>query len=612
MLQKNCRIQKENGIKFYEKDILFDDYVFTNNIEISFTATYITPGLGIAIIDSTEGTSLDTNPSCYLIKIGYREAAIYYSSTAGLEMIDHISCIEAYTIQENLQFKLTKYGKKVTLYINNKKVIEKVLKSSLDKFCIGYYSNYGNIIKHINIASNVPDKWIVNMKNTKGGYIRFLDNSFELNDCINNAEVEQVNITLPPGKYYVKNKLAKINNKCDIKYYVFRSTDDRYYDTSKNLLDDNNSFEIYDETNINFKIVGTNGKISEVILSKDPDADYIPTSMDSIDFDGSYIEILSKNLIRVTWEGIVNKTPYNNIEDKLEYFLIKDSTTAFLPEQSNVLLGKKYLYEFDFKNCLFTIKDEEKTIFSNHLVNMTDRITIFKNLSAIITKLTLYNKNNEVTDVVTQDENINFVNANISSPIIVCDNYNIPLDLSSSYRLEHYENYNKYVFTNWEREYFDVKRSIKLTNKIIDKQDCIHIYGIRKNAEIDFNKFYDVKEDNINSIDLMTKDYDLIKESDLLLFDKNKSILYFKEKQLEKYELFIIDYLKKDSYAINYDYIKNVYKIDISSLEEVKILYDSLSIENSDEKIATQINKYKVTNINGNMHGYIVLTQGDE
>ena len=36
MLQKNCRIQKENGIKFYEKDILFDDYVFTNNIEISF------------------------------------------------------------------------------------------------------------------------------------------------------------------------------------------------------------------------------------------------------------------------------------------------------------------------------------------------------------------------------------------------------------------------------------------------------------------------------------------------------------------------------------------------------------------------------------------------
>ena len=32
----------------------------------------------------------------------------------------------------------------------------------------------------------------------------------------------------------------------------------------------------------------------------------------------------------------------------------------------------------------------------------------------------------------------------------------------------------------------------------------------------------------------------------------------------------------------------------IKSLEEVKILYDSLSIENSDEKMATQINKYKV------------------
>ena len=122
---------------------------------------------------------------------------------------------------------------------------------------------------------------------------------------------------------------------------------------------------------------------------------------------------------------------------------------------------------------------------------------------------------------------------------------------------------------------------------------------------------YYVREDNINSIDLFTKDYKLIKEKDLLLFDKNKSILYFKPDDIEKYDMFIIDYLKNDSYAINFNYLKNSYEIDISSSNNTKVLYDSLSIQ-SDEKNATQVDNYKITNINGNMLGYIVLTQGDE
>ena len=68
MLQRNCRIKKLNNLKFYEKDILFDDYVFTHNLEIEVNATYITPGFGLALIDSSEGTSLDGN-KCILFFI---------------------------------------------------------------------------------------------------------------------------------------------------------------------------------------------------------------------------------------------------------------------------------------------------------------------------------------------------------------------------------------------------------------------------------------------------------------------------------------------------------------------------------------------------------------
>lgn len=610
MLQKNCRIKKDNGIKFYERDLLFDDYIFASNIEVSADVTYITPGFGIALIDSTEGASLDAAPSCYLFKAGYREISVYYSSVSGLQLIKQISCMEAATIQQDMNFKLKKNGKKISIYINNVMVLNETINKTLDKFYIGYYSNSGNTIKNINIASNIPDKWIVNMKNTAGGYIRFLEDSFEISECKNNAEIEQTKITLKPGTYYLQADKTEINNKCDIKCYIYKSDDDRYLDEDKNILNEENSFVLYDKTDVNLKITGTSGKISGIILSNDKDADYIPTSVDSIDFDGSYIEILNDNLLKAEWRAVVKKTPYKD-DNKADYYIIKDNVVKIRPEECSIKLGKEYKFEFNFKTCIFSITDNEKEIYSSRLVNITDRITIFKNLSAIISELVLYNKNNDVIDIVKQDTSINFVNANISSPIIVIDDYEIPLDLSSSYRFCHYDGYDKYVFTNWEREYFYPEKTLKLEKQPINNQDSIIVYGIRKADGINLDKIYDVKEDNINSIDCLTKDYVLIKESDLMLFDKNKAIIYLKDSDLSKYEMFIVDYLKNNSYAINYNYIKNIYEIDISSSSKTKVLYDSISI-NSNEKIVTQIENYKITNINGNIKGYVVLGQGDE
>ena len=611
MLQNNCRIEKLNGYHFYEKDILYDDYEFTYDIQLTANVTYITPGFGIALID-TESCSINDKPDTYLFKIGYREVSVYFSNNNKLTLIKQISCSEANTIQDNLIFTLKKQGRKVSIYLNDSLVLENYIEKALDKYSIGYYSNKGNIINTISFASNIPNNWVVNMKNTQGGYIRFLEDSFEIIDCKDNAEIEQSYISLQPGTYYIKCKLSAINNKNDLKYYIYLSDDDRYFDKDKNILV-NDSFTLYKPTLVNLKITGTNGCISDIILSTDKDADYIPTSLNVKDFDGSYIDININDFNKITWKGIVYKTPYvQAINERIIYGLILDNLIAIAPEDTNILLNKQYNYEFNVNTYTFYIKDDEDNIlFSQRLLNITNKITIFKNLSAKITQLTLYKKNNEVVDIITDDEEHISINSNITSPIIVVDKYNLPLDLSSSYRLCKYKDYDKYIFTNWEREYFYPSKTLKLDKRIIDQQDSVFIYGIRKDTKIDLNKIYDVEEDKINSIDLLTKEYDFISEQDILLIDKKQSIIYLKESQLKKYDLFIIDYLKDNSYCINYNYKKRTYDVNISSLEDTKVLYDSATIDSID-KTYTQINTHKVTNINGNLNGYIVLTGGDE
>ena len=51
MFQSTSRIESDNGIKFYEKDVLFDDYVYNNNIDIEITIDYINTGFGIMFIN---------------------------------------------------------------------------------------------------------------------------------------------------------------------------------------------------------------------------------------------------------------------------------------------------------------------------------------------------------------------------------------------------------------------------------------------------------------------------------------------------------------------------------------------------------------------------------
>lgn len=608
MLQENCRIEKFDGYRFYEQDILFDDYMFSNDIQLTVDLDYVSPGFGIALIDN-EGFSVKEKRFSYLFKIGYKEASIYYATKEKNTLVKQLSVKEAFTIQERMKLTFIKQGKKITIKINDVEILSEYTNKSIDKYNIGYYSNIGNIINSISIASAVPDRWTINMNNTQGGYIKFYNNSFEVRDCKHPAEIEQSKIKLKPGKYYLKFEQDTIDNTFDIKHYVHISDDEGFFDEEKNILKKDNSFFLLSESEVNLKFVGKNGIIKKIMISDDIDDTFIPTVDDSFTFEGSYIDVFLTDIKKVKWIGEVNRTPGQLTSNEI-FCLIMDSTSVITPQMTPIAFNKSYEFEFNKEDYKFTIKDGKDIIYSSTLKNLNNKITIFKNITAVITSLILVKSSGEEINVNLQDEYKRFVNANITGPIIVLDQYENPLDLSSSYRLCHYKDHSRYVFTNHEREYFSSQKKLVVENKIINMQDSVRIFGIHKTAKYDLEKIYHVNEDNINSVDLMTERYDLLFENDVLLVDKVKGIIYLTPEQIEKYEVVIVDYLKDNSYCVNYHYDKHVYEVNISSLQkDNKMIYDSKVIVGGDKQI-TQTREYKITNINGNTNGYIVIRKG--
>lgn len=612
MLIKDARVENKNGFRFYEKDILKDDYMFSSDIEIIVKLDYITPGFGVVLMDSGGDSANDKN-NIYLFKIGYKEASIYHSSKTFQKLEKQISSHKIKTITEGLELRVKKIGKKVIMYVDGEKVYEYFIKNELPRYNIGYYSSKENIIKEIIIRSATPNKWSVNMENTIGGYVRFLEDAVSISDCRQDAEIEQQNIFLKGGTHYLNYVLEDMNGINDLKVFIHRSDDDRIYNEEKNILKDGR-IKLVEDMLVNIKIVGRNGDIKNISLSEIPDDDYISTTDNIIDFDGSYLDAYLNSLKKITWKGCVNKVPNFFLDNSIEeYGTILDNKNTIKPEDTGIVFGSsdRYIYDYEF-NCetyLFKISKDDKTVFMRTLTNIVNKITIFKNLSAKISELILYKTNGEIINVNIQNENKQYINADISSPILVVDKYDYPLDISSSYRKSVNEDGNRYIFTNWEREIFESSRLISLEKSMSKDDDSMIIYGIRKGFDININKIYDIKEDNINAIDMFTKHYDRLNKNIVLYYNPSTREMILDQSVEDEYSYIVIDYRKMNSYCINYHYDKHSYEVNVSTDEKkFKILYNSKELDK--ENNIYQINEYKNTEINGNVAGYIVLRKG--
>ena len=121
MLQPNSRINLEKGIKFYEQDILFDNYIYTGDFDIALTLDYASPGFGLGLTNS-EGQSLTDKEEVLLFKMGQKSVDVIHMNKDAQKTLATYNSAYAKTYTEDLKYTLQKRGAEFTLYIGEQKV----------------------------------------------------------------------------------------------------------------------------------------------------------------------------------------------------------------------------------------------------------------------------------------------------------------------------------------------------------------------------------------------------------------------------------------------------------------------------------------------------------
>lgn len=573
MIQPNAKIEKFNGIRFYEQDIMFDDFVYEDYAELTLNIDYVMPGFGIVLINSTSSILTD-ECECFLFRIGYREASIEYKSGSIFQTILTIPTEIIPSINNGMKVRFEKSGKEVRFEINGEIVFgprHYKFPKTISKFCLGIYSNAGNMIHTVSSSSKIPDFWNINMYNTIGGRIKFYDSGFTITECKEYAEIEQYDIYLTAGTYYLKYTMSEDS---DINCYVFESDDLSIVDAEKNLLDKDNKFTLEKDCRVNLKFTGKYGSVSNIILNTDPYSKYVSTIDDNTFVPGSKVIVNKTNLDKINWSGTIS-----SIFSDVESFILCDNEFIFVP--SVIKMNQEYHYEYHIEERTLSIRDSYNELIYLYSIYESDdeAVTIFNNVDAEITDFSITKTNGDTINYITSDTETRSVSINRNAPLIITDESGEPLDISSSYRIyttfneDNSINYDldRIVFTNIEREVFEPQIILRTASNINGKLNSVRIFGIRE--EIDYDYIYRVIR-NENDVGLCCNyNYEVI-DGDKYTISSNNSEIHLSGVDTDEYKYFIVDYLKDNSYSINPNFENNTYEIDISTNKTVMYYFD--------------------------------------
>ena len=595
MLQSNSRISMDNGIKFYEQDILYDDYIYTGDFDIALNLEYCTPGFAIGLVNS-EGKTLEDKDQVLLFKIGQKNVDIIFLNKDSQKTLATYNSAYAKTYTADLKYTLQKRDAVFTLYIGQQKICTFTAPIDFNTYNLIYYSNANNTIKNINISSSIPYSWVTNMQNTNGGYIWFYRDAFEFKHCLGEAEIEQSDIYLEKGKYYLKYETEGDN---DIIPYIFISEDERILDKPKNILNIDNSFILDYAQKICLKFEGSKGKVKNICITTDKDNSYYRTSPDkgdSIDIEGSEIRLNLNQIKSYKLKFNIKFAPGSDHNNPISYSILSIRGNTYGLFDLDLAQDADYYMSFNKEDKIISISTITGTIIKTiKLTNeeLESTISIFNNINAIITDFVYIDNNGQSTNVIIENTIKKYVPGTIYSPIIVVDDQEQPLDLSTSFRIFKKNNRDHYWFTNTEREYFIPSHYIKLTNIPSSKDNSIIVYGIRKESTINFDNLLRIEKEGKDTIDAFANYYDILFEKDLRMINKEAKIIQLTD--ISNYKYIVVDYLKEDSYAINYRHELNSYEVDIS-IEDGKT--NKLIYNNADEDTddITYINEYRYVN----------------
>lgn len=605
MLQSNCRVSTDDRITFYEKDVLYDNHIYSGDCVVEVSIDYINNGFGIMLINATSH-NLNKNNGLLMFKLNHKTLEVIYKENDLQRVLGSFRAALSIAGSDNLKISVKKTSNIYTVYVGEYLVTEFRSEYDVEDYYVGFYSNKGNVINTLSIAAAIPYGWAVNMQHTNGGYIDFISDGFILTNCNGTAEIEQMEIPLPRGIYHLK--FDSIDS--DVKPYVFLSNDPRINDDEKNILR-GTEFAVNEANGyVSVKFKGSKGTVKNITITTSRGNSYIRTSPE---FEN--IRIINESLITITLDNIakfsfnasVNDVP----EDVDEYFIIDCDGKNYDIDDINIAVKVFYSYEYESQDNGIGILN----IYNpNHSLVKTieikkNTIKLFSNTNSRIKDFVIEDYNGTISNVTLEDELRDTIPGIIKSPVVITDGNGLPFDLSSSYRYYYEDGVKKYQFTNTEREYFEPRYSIRLADLPLDSPGSVIVYCIKDYSNFDLDRLLEIKNPNHDTIDACADAYDILYEENLRYINKETGEIRFAD--IDKYQMIIVDYVKNKSYCLNYNYKHNRYDLNISVLdgEEVNVIYDNYKYSTNNLQYMNEVQYYN-TKMIPSVSGYIVIGGG--
>lgn len=596
IFDKNGRISSKGGMVFHEQDITRLNYLFENDFELDFVLDYYNAGFGIVIEKPLVGSS-KTGEDSFLLKLGKDNFSVYRKRYNGMERIAHMSCFFSPPKQKQ-RIKFIKTSNVVRVYHEDKQLGEFEIPRLMEKYYLSIYSNARNIVHQMDMKNNVPDAWVTNIKNTSGGRLSFTENQVQFESCQQDAEIEQHHIALEKGRYYVG---YETTGKAEV--IVFHAKDVSFDDAKKNIIQEGSYFDVKEDGLFNIKIKAMDAIVKNIHIRKEENGTFIPTGDAIKDTPGSYFNIIIDLVKKLRWKGTIFYVPTTYKKDNRPFFM-RTSAKTYRMEETVVNVGEEYAYEFDRETMLITIKQgEEVKQEIPILANADERmISLFRNMNAAIREMIVTNNDDEETNLILQKIIKTFVPATQADPILITAENGEAFDLSSSYRQYEEGGKTHYLFTNWEREFFDDKDQEFILEKMARGwSGDMKIYGILS-KEVSWPNILTIKK-NLDNVDFFSSHYDLIQET-RYDYDTETRNVSLNVDVLEKYDLFVIDYLKDNSYCINQNKELGAYEVDIATSKK-KVIMHYEQYDNNGESLSSMID----TGIVADKNQYIILRE---
>lgn len=503
------------GTRFIEKDIILFDYSYTGDIAFQVDVLLSTPGFGFVIQEDDGGdkqtsdnivlvTFSNDNSYRVILKNGGEQATVINQFVEAPVNLYDENGITLFFRKHNEILSVYKGIRMTDGHFEELKLMTYHMQYDMDNYWIGIYSNSGNIVRFASVQTEAPSNWVTNVINAGGGRVKWIKDGFTIDEAEYDIEVESMDIPMNAGTYWFDYE----TDNPEMEAYVYpaprKDTNDKRQredilntmkDEEKNILEKDGRFVLPAECTINLKFKGKWGTVRNICIKNDKRESFIETGYDSTVRPGSRLRFDLSKISKIHIKGKILEIPFADAGESRPYSIFRRGQFN-IPLTGEMRLNKEHVFEFDTKDNILTVD-------GNHVETLSDPSMLlyaFENVTADIYEFIVTTADGEEVNILLQRTLRTTVTNTIDSPIIVTDENDEPLDLSSSYRL--------LAVTKQKLELFNALNGITLScyPDITDKKG-IHVYGIPYSMQIENGQRKPIINKNAETIQEMAEQY---------------------------------------------------------------------------------------------------------